>query len=132
MKTLTMILLTCLISSCTLRKAGLREGEVELTGVIQLMHHPETKDQMSPGIVVNGRAIVFEGRYKMVDKGDYGKRIKVSGVAVRKHLPLFIFDEKKQSGDELVPQGISMPPGTDIEKEKVCYIIQDPKWEKIE
>ena len=118
--------LICLIS-CSSRKKELREGKIELVGIAaNLSDHSEKSNCF--GIIVDGKDILFKGDFEPFKSGDLGKIIKVTGLLKKRNLPMFIWDDKKNPQGAM-PQGMPMPPGTDIEKESLYYIIENPQWE---
>jgi len=127
MKLIIIIFSVVCIISCSIQKKELKEGRIALEGIAaKLPDHSEKSD--CAGVIVKGQNILFKGNYKSLRREDLGKKIKVSGVLKKKDSPMFIWDEKKNPNGVL-PQGIPMPPGTDIEKERVYYIIENPIWE---
>jgi hypothetical protein len=141
MKKLAAIFISIILAACA--KEDRRESEsrcvwaqddsaperrVQLIGVASdLPDHAEKANH--PGIIVDGKEIIFRGDYVAVPPRIYGKRIKVTGNLKKQHLPMFIWDPKWGDGE---PQGIPMPPGTDIEKKSEYLIILNPKWEVVE
>lgn len=132
MRILIIAIVVTILGACASKKSAVRDSKAEYIGVVQRMHHPDTKDRMAPGVIVDGKKIILVGKYKAFKKSDYGKRIKVTGALVKKKMPLIVHDERKKKPGEVMPQGITVPKGTDIKKEGVYYIVQNPKWEKIE
>ncbi|GEM_PF-3549756 len=120
----TLLLLLCL-ASCA-NQSMFTEGNVELTGIASIL--PDNSEKVNrSGIIVGGEKILFRGEYKKFPEQTLGKRVKVSGILKKKNLPMFIWDFDKET--EGVPCGIPVPPGTDIEKESIYYIIENPNWE---
>lgn len=59
--------------------------------------------------------------------GTYGHRVRVTGVVIRRDdLPVFI----PEDGDERA--GIPVPPGTDLRKARVRYLLANPTWVRLE
>ena len=117
--------LICVIS-CSEGKHERREGQTELVGVAaELADHSEKSNCL--GIIVDEQKVLFKGNFKSFKRGDLGRTIKVTGILKQEHLPMFIADEKRNS-QKTIPQGMSMLPGTDIKKESLYYIIENPKW----
>ncbi|MGC6458732.1 MAG: hypothetical protein ACON4R_10195 [Akkermansiaceae bacterium] len=83
----------------------------------------------APSVQIGEVAYLFRGKFQKFSEADLGKKIKVTGTMVKGRLPMFI-QSKDWKG--VVPQGIPVPPGTDIEKESLYYFVQDPKWEIVE
>lgn len=126
-------------TSCKPPEPALEEGSVELTGVAgNLPDHSEKAN--CQGITVNGNEILFKGKFFAIPNNTLGKKLKVTGILKKRNLPMFIWDKEKHpipdGEDGVVPlivgQGIPMPPGTNIEKESIYYVIQNPKWEVFE
>lgn len=118
--------LVCL-ASCSTVAPSLQEGPIELTGIASdLPDHSEKAN--CQGIIVQKQGILFKGDYKQFSTDLLGKRIKVAGVLKMRRLPMFIWDKTRRPNGP-IPPGIPMPPGTDIEKESIYYVIEDPKWE---
>ena len=131
MNRIAVIILVALgLASCAEKKSGFEEGPVELTGIAGDLPDHSEKTNCS-GITVNGQEILFKGNYRAVPKEVMGKEIKVEGILKIGRLPMFIQDEPPGPGKEAI-QGIPMPPGTDLEKESICYYIENPKWKVVE
>jgi hypothetical protein len=82
-----------------------------------------------PSVQIGKVAYLFRGDYEELAEKDLGKKIKVTGKMVEGRLPMFI-QSKDWKG--AVPQGIPMPPGTDLAKESRYFFIKDPQWEIVE
>ena len=64
----------------------------------------------------------------LVGGGEDGTRLRVSGTVIRRSdLPVFI----EEPGD-LPSAGMPMPKGTDLEKARIRYLLQEATWEVIE
>ena len=62
--------------------------------------------------------------------GTYGHRVRVTGVVIRRDdLPVFI--PEPGEGEE-TRAGIPVPPGTDLRKARVRYLLANPTWVKLE
>jgi hypothetical protein len=107
-----------------------RKGSNTYCGVLKHVYLP--KDEKCHAISAQGKLIVLRGKYDHIDEGLIGKEISVTGVLEERRLPMFILDERKLRKNEMVPQGIPMPPGTDIDKESLYYVVVDPEWRRKE
>jgi hypothetical protein len=79
------------------------------------------------GVLADHNEMLFAGEYRPVPAQVLGERIRVRGVLREKHLPMF----HSIPGPGEVPQGIAVPPGTDIAKESIYYVIENPVWELV-
>ncbi len=79
----------------------------------------------SQGVSTAKGDFLFSGSYSLCPKQLLGSKILVKGIIRKKRLPMF---ESDNDGSP-VPQGIPVPHGTDIEKESVYYVIENPVWE---
>jgi hypothetical protein len=81
-----------------------------------------------------GGAVLGDGFYVWLDERQsfpfevIGKQVSVTGVwDVRHDLPVFVM----RPGDTNVPQGIPVPPGTNIKKASQRIVIKDSTWELV-
>jgi hypothetical protein len=57
-----------------------------------------------------------------------GRRLRVTGVVTRRaDLPVFIPEP-----GEFPPQGTPVPPGTDLEKARIRYVLSPVRWTLLE
>lgn len=62
--------------------------------------------------------------------GYHGKRVRVTGVVIRRDdLPVFIAEPGK---DEEARAGIPVPPGTDLSRARIRYLLAKPAWTQLE
>jgi hypothetical protein len=103
-----------------------QKGSISLTGIASILADHSNKANC-PGIIVDGEEYLFRGDFKDFGRDIIGKKVSVTGVIKKEKLPMFIYKK-----GELPKQGIPMPPGTDIEKEKIFFTIENPKWKEKE
>jgi hypothetical protein len=117
MKTILIILLTTLIYACN--NTASYEGILIKTYL--------DKDTEYFAIKTTDSMIVFKGDYKNIDENLLGETIIVKGELKERRLPMFILPDNEM---EVVPQGIAMPTGTNIDNESRYYIINKPIWQQ--
>jgi len=86
---------------------------------------PYIKENQS-ALIFDGKPIFFQGDFKSINEDINGQSITVTGKLIKKRWPMFIYDPSTHKGP--VPQGMPMPPGTDIEKESLYFVIESPHW----
>ncbi|MCF6312106.1 MAG: hypothetical protein L3J39_06620 [Verrucomicrobiales bacterium] len=100
---------------------------IEIQGVAAI--EPYIKENQS-AVLVDGEPVFFLGNFKSIKSDVLGKNISVKGKLVKKRWPMFILEPRNwdlESG-VFTGQGMPMPPGTDIEKESLYFVIESPQW----
>jgi len=81
----------------------------------------------SSAVKVGQETVFLFGQYRSIPADQVGNTIVVSGKLVKKRWPMFIWDYEKQ-GTSGMPQGMPMPPGTNLDRDSVYYGFLDPSW----
>jgi hypothetical protein len=96
----------------------------QFEGIASSSPHIKEND---PAVKVGDETIFLLGDKVAIPLDQVGQVIVVTGKVVKMRWPMFIWDFDKQ-GTDGVPQGMPMPPGTNIEKDSVYYGLEAVTW----